>query len=126
LAVAVVVIPFDASVLDPAVHPLHLAVGSGLVGFRQPMPDPVGFTDPVKAHWLGIDGVPVPRLLCELGSVVRQDGVNLVGHGLKHALEKFPCGVPVSLIHTLGNGELAGSVNAHCLTSALMGPNSRI
>ncbi len=40
LAVAVVVIPFDGSVLDPAVHPLCLAVGLGVVGFRQPMPDP--------------------------------------------------------------------------------------
>jgi hypothetical protein len=36
----------------------------------------------------------------------------LMAHGLKHVLEKFLCGAPVSLIHGLGNGELAGSVNA--------------
>jgi hypothetical protein len=35
-----------------------------------------------------------------------------MAHGLKHVLEKFLCGAPVSLIHGLGNGELAGSANA--------------
>jgi hypothetical protein len=42
--------------------------------------------------------------------VVRQDDV-LVGHRLRHVLKKLRCGAPVSLIHELGNDELAGSPN---------------
>jgi hypothetical protein len=108
----IMTIPFDGSVLDRAVHPLDLAVGPRVVGFPQPMLDPIGFADHVEAHWPGIDGVAVPWLLDELDSVVRQDGVDLVGHSLKHVLKEFPCGAPVSLVHQLANGERAGAVNA--------------
>ncbi len=38
----------------------------GWLGFCQPMLDPVGFADHVEAHWPRVDGVSVPRLLCEL------------------------------------------------------------
>lgn len=112
LIMIVVVIPFDGRLLDRAVHPLDLAVGPRVVGFRQPMLDPNSFADYVEAYWSGIDGVPVPWLLGELDSVVRQNGMDLVGHGLKHVLEELACGAPVSLIHDLGNGELNGAVNA--------------
>ena len=64
---AVLVTPFGDGALDGAVHPLYFAGGSRVVGFRQPVPDPVGLTDHVEAHWPERDGVPVPRRFCELG-----------------------------------------------------------
>lgn len=41
----------------------------------------------VAAHRPGIDGVPAPGLLCELNPVIGENGVDLIGLGLKHMLK---------------------------------------
>ena len=92
LVVVVVVETFDGGFLDCAVHSFDLAVGPGVVGLSQPVLNPICFTDHVEAHRTGVDGVPVPRLLCELNaprhclsdqwrsnSSIGENGVNVVG-----------------------------------------------
>lgn len=58
--------PRDRRVLDGAVNPFDLAVSPWVVGLGQPVLDGVGLADHVKAHWPGVDGVPVPGQLCKL------------------------------------------------------------
>ncbi len=77
LLVAVAVVSLSECVLDGAVHQFNLAVSPGMVGFRQPVLDPIGIADYVQVHWPEMDGVPVPRLLSELNAVFDQDGVHL-------------------------------------------------
>jgi hypothetical protein len=86
---AVVVEAFDRGVLDRSVHPIDLTIRPWMVGFGQAMLDTVGLADHVEAHWPGVDGVPVPRLFCELDPVVRQVGVDLVRHCFEHVLQEL-------------------------------------
>jgi hypothetical protein len=44
------------------------------IGFGQPMLNPVGFANHVGADHSGIDGVAVPRLLCELNAIRHTGG----------------------------------------------------
>jgi hypothetical protein len=53
-----------------------------MIGLRQSVFDAICLANHVEAHRAGVDGVPVPRLLCELDSVVREDGVDLKGTAL--------------------------------------------
>ncbi len=109
---AVIMVALYGGLFDRAVHPLNLAVGPWMVGFRQAMFDPVGLTDHVKAHWPRINGVPVAGLLGELNAIIGENGMDLTGHGFEHILKKLPSGAPVSLIDELRHGELAGAINA--------------
>lgn len=111
LIMTVVVIPFDGSVRDRAVHSLDLAVGPGVVGFRQPVLNSIGVADHIEAHWSGIGSVPVPGLLGELDAVICENSVDLVRHGFAHVLEELPSRAPVGLLHELGHSKLAGAVN---------------
>jgi hypothetical protein len=78
-----------------------------MFGLGQPVLDSVGLADHVEAHRPGVDGVPVSGLLCELDSVVGQDRVDLVGHGLEHVLEELPGRFPVSRCNELGDIQLS-------------------
>ena len=100
-------------VLDGAVHPLDLAVRPGVVGLGQTVLDPIGFADHVEAHRPGVDGVPIPRLFCELDPVVRQDGVDLVRHCFEHVLQELPSRLSVNCRNKLGDGELGRPVDTH-------------
>jgi hypothetical protein len=80
------VIAFHYRVFDSPVHPLDLATGPRMVRFGQAVVNLIRLADHVEAHWPGIDCVPVPRLLCKLDIVVRQYGVDFVGHSLKQVL----------------------------------------
>ena len=113
LVMAVVVEAFDGRLLDGAVHPFDLPVGPWMVGFGQPVLNPVGLTDHVETHGAGISGVPVPGLLSELNSVVSQDGMNLIRHGIEHMLQELPGRLPVSLLDELGHGKFALAVDAN-------------
>ena len=73
LIVVVVVEALDRGVFDRPVHPPDLTVRPRLVGFGQPVLNPVGLADHVKAHWPGVDGVPFPGLLGELDAVARSE-----------------------------------------------------
>ena len=41
------------------------------------------------------------------------DRVDAMGNRLEQKLEELPCGLSIRLIHELGNGEIAGPVNAY-------------
>lgn len=110
--VAVVVEALDGGVLDGAVHPFDLTVGPGMVRLGQPVLYAVGVADHVEAHLTREGGVAVAGLLGELDAVVRQDGVDLVRHGPQQVLQELPGGSPVGLVDQLGDGELAGAVDA--------------
>lgn len=109
---AVVMEPFDRRVLDGAVHPFDLAVGPWMVGLGQPVLNAVGLADHVEAHWPGVVGVSVPGLLCELDSVVGQDGVDLMGHRFEHVKQELPSRLSVRCVNELGNSELGRPVDA--------------
>jgi len=113
LVVAFVVEAFHRRLLDRTIHPFDLAVGPRVVWLGQPMFDPVGFADHVEAHWPRVEGVPVAGLLGKLDAIVRENGMDLIGHGFEHALQELPSGSPVSLFNKLGHGKLAGSVDAN-------------
>ena len=69
LVAAVVREAVDGNLLDCSVYSLHLPIGPGVVGLCQAMFNPIGLADPVEAHRPGLDGISVPRLLCELGAI---------------------------------------------------------
>ncbi len=77
------------------------------------MPDSVGLADHVEAHWPGVDGVPVPWLLCALDAIVRKSGVDLIGLGVEQVLQELPGRLSVSRCNPWSDGELGCSVNAH-------------
>ena len=47
--------------------------------------------------------------------------MDLVGHGLKHMLQEFLGGAPVSRINELGDGELRNSVDANEQVEPIVG-----
>ncbi len=75
LIVGFVVEPFHRCVLDLPVHSLDLIIGPRVVRLGQPVLDPVGLADQVKAHQSRVDGVAVPRLLDELNAIVGENDV---------------------------------------------------
>jgi len=111
LIMAFVVVALNGSLFDRAVHPLNLAIGPRMVGFRQPMLDPIGVANHVEAHWSGIGSVSVPGLLSELDAVICENSVDLIRHRFEHVLEEFPSSAPVGLFNELGHSELAGAVD---------------
>ena len=83
LIVAVVVVSSDGRFLDGPVHPLDLAVGPGVVDFREAMFDavlPAAHPEHV-GHVSGCRAVGVTGRQAELDAIVGQDCMDLVGHG---------------------------------------------
>lgn len=109
---AVVVEALDGGLFDRPVHPFYLAGARRMVGFGQPVLDPVRLADHVEAHRPRGDGVPVPGLFGELDAVVGQDCMDLVGHGFEHVLQELPGRLSVGRCNDLGNRELGCPVNA--------------
>ena len=56
--------------------------------------------------------VSVAGLLGELDPVVRQDGMDLVGHGFEHVLQELPGGLSVSIRNELSDSELGRPVDS--------------
>ena len=108
-----VVVPFDGGVFDCAVHPLDLAVGPRMVGFGQPVLNPVGIADHVETHRPRIDCVPVSGQLGELDAIVGEYRVDPIRDRIKQELQELPSCTPVRLINELRDGELACSVYAY-------------
>ncbi len=113
LIVGFVVEAFYSRVLDRSVHPLDLTLGPRMIGHGQPVLDPVGLADHVESHRSGVDGVPVPGMLCDLDAIIGKNRVDLIGHSLKHVLQELPGGLSVSRCNELSDGKLGRSVNAH-------------
>lgn len=109
---AIVVEALDGRLIDGAVHPLDLTIGPRVVRLGEPVLDIVRFADNVEAHLPRPYGVTVARLLGELDAIVGQDCVNAIGHGFQQVFEELPRRPPISLVDQLGDGELAGAVDA--------------
>ena len=77
------------------------------------MLDPICLADHIEAHRPGGDGVPVPRLLCELNAVVGENSVDLAGYGFEPVLKEFSDCLPVGLVDELGHSEFARVVDAN-------------
>ena len=124
LIMAIIMIPFDRRVFDCSVHALDLTIRPRMVWLGQPMVDTIGFADEIKPHLAEGHAVPVSRLLCELDAVVRKNGVDFVGYGIKEMFEEFPRCFAVGFLNELRNRELAGSVNGDKeIELAFFGPN---
>ena len=76
LFMVIAVIPLECSV-----HSLDLTFSPCMVGFGQPMLNPVRVKDHVKAHRSRICCVYVSGLLGELDAIVGEDGVDVIGNG---------------------------------------------
>jgi oligopeptide/dipeptide ABC transporter ATP-binding protein len=74
---------------------------------------PDSLADHVKAHRPGVDRVAISRLLGKLYAIIRENGVDLIGHRPQHVLQKLPSGAPVGLFNELRHGKLAGAVDAY-------------
>ena len=106
LVMAVVMEALDGRVLDGSVHSLDLAVCRDnspldcylilqtprMVGIGRPVRDPIGLAGHVEAHGPGVDGVPGP--LCELDTVVGENVMDLIRHGIEHVLQELPSRLP--------------------------------
>ena len=113
LIVTVVVIPLHRCILDRAVHPFDLTVCPRMIWLGQPVLDTVRLADQIEAHLAGCHAVPVPRLLCKLDAVIRQDCVDMIWHCFEQMLQKLPCCFTIGFLNKLGDRELAGSVNGN-------------
>ena len=113
LVMVVVVIPFDGSVFNRAVHALDLPVRPRVVWLGQAMLDAICSANHVKPHGPGIGRVPVAGLLTKLDPIVRQYCVDLVGHRFQYSLQKLPGRLAVCFVDQLRDGKLAGSINGY-------------
>ena len=78
LFMIIVVIPLECGVLDCLVHSLDLTICPWIVGFGQPMLNPVRVTDHVKTHRPRMCCVSVSGLLGKLDAIVGEDGVDVI------------------------------------------------
>jgi hypothetical protein len=106
------VIALDAGFLDGAVHPLDLSVCPRVVGFGQPMFDPMALTRSIKgmssepSRW----APPVLWKIGELNAVVAQNNLNLVRNSSHKSIEKGSRRGRRRLLDKLGKGEFARPV----------------
>jgi hypothetical protein len=115
-------VAFDGCVLDGAVHSFDLPIGPGMLGLCQPVVDVAlraGVFEGVRPNGLcGVKSRLDVRRGCtriawsgEVGSVVGEDGVDLVGDGGDQAAQEVPRGATRHLLMQFDEGELRGSVD---------------
>ena len=83
LLMIIALIAIDCGVIDCSAHPLDLTASPWMVGFGQPMLNPVCVTDHVKTHRPRICCVSVSGLLSELDAIVGKDGADMIGDGFE-------------------------------------------
>ena len=86
----IVVIPLECGVLHCSVHSLDLTVSPWMVGFGQPMLNPVCVTDHVKTHRPRVCCVSASGLLGELDASVGEDGVDVIRGRLRVSAQGTP------------------------------------
>lgn len=124
LIVAVVVIPLHRCVFDCPVHSLDLSIGPRMVWLGESVFDTVCLADQIETHLAGCDAVAIAGLLSELGSIVGENCVDLVGYCLKQVLQDLPSCLAIGFLYELGHRELAGSVNRDKeIELAFLGPD---
>jgi hypothetical protein len=122
LLVGFVEVAFDGGVLDRAVHSLDLTIGPWMLRLCQPMIDVVlsaGVFEGVRPNGFsrlqgGLDvrrGRTRVAWRGEVGSVVGEDRVDLVGDGGDQAAQEVSRGLSGHFFMHLDEGELRGSVD---------------
>jgi hypothetical protein len=118
LAVGVVVIALDGGLLDRTVHSLDLPVGPGMLWLGQPMLDAelgAGVFEAVSPDGLAFgqgfdnqgDGRSAGARRCEMCAVVRQNDVDLVGHGFDEMAQEVAGGLSLGSAMEFDIGEFA-------------------
>ena len=110
LLVCSIVVAMYSCILQGADHALRLAVGPGMLRFREAMLNPVRGTNAVKEQGKGIF---VPRLIGKLDAIIGQDGVDAIGHSRNEVTQELNRQWSGSLVEHLNVGELRGAVNSH-------------
>lgn len=124
LGLGLVMISSDGGFLDRAVHPLDLSVGPGMIGFGQSMVDVVDGTGVFKGMGskdfsLGDGQLDVRRGRTaiarggEVGAVVSQDSVDLIGNGPDQLVEEVGGGTAGGFSNQPGKGELGSAVHGN-------------
>lgn len=113
LIVAVVAIPVDCCVFDRAVHPLDLTICPPMVGFDQSTFDVASLADQIKSHLAECDAVAVPRLLCELDTIVSENGMDLARNAFQQVFQDLPSRLAIGFLNRLRHCKFACSVNGH-------------
>jgi hypothetical protein len=70
---------FDGGFFEGAVHALDLAIRPGMMGVGEAVLDTVLLTHTRQDM---LEGIVIPPAIAELNAVVRQDRVDLLGHGV--------------------------------------------
>ena len=101
-------VPLDGSVLDGAVHPLHLAVGPRMVRLVEPMFDAALTADLIEA----VDpiaccpAITIVGKVSELDAVIGEDHMEPVRNGFDQGFQEGHGRGAVCLLVQLGKGEL--------------------
>ncbi len=112
----------DGGVFDGAVHALDLAVRPRMLWLGQSVIDVLegaGIFEGVGAeeflacdHFADLGGAPGFALgVGEVGAVIGEHGMDLVGHSLDQGAQEVGCGARCCLGVQFGEGELAGAVD---------------
>jgi hypothetical protein len=104
-----VVIPFHGGRFARTVHPFHLAIGPGMVGFGQPMVKPMFMTDAIKDM---VNGIDIALPMGERDAVIGEHRVDLLGSGSAHVPEDLRGDHVVGFWRPFGLGKLAGAVHS--------------
>jgi hypothetical protein len=122
LVMGFVVEALDGRILDGPVHPLDLTIGPRVPGLGQAMTDVVAGARYFKGrslewlaalkHGFDIDDRPTLALgIGEVGPVVGQDGMDLVGDRFDEVQQEVGRDPPCGLLVQLGEGELRGPID---------------
>jgi hypothetical protein len=110
VVMSLVMIVFHGGVFAGTLHAFDVAIGPGMMGLRQPRVGGVLLADAVNdLVERGLLALPVG----ELHAVVRQDGVDLVGHGSDQAAQEWRRHGLAGLWVQLGLGTRARAVDGH-------------
>ena len=115
LAMIVVVEALDSRLLDRTVHPLDLPIGPWMLHLSQAVFNAVLAT----AHIEHVGDVArrrpvgIARREGELNAVIRQNGVDPVGHRVDQGDQKGRGRGPAGLSDDLHEGEFARAINGH-------------
>lgn len=115
LPMALVMVACDGGIFDRPVHAFHLALGPGMLDLGAAVLNPVVLAAHVEhmgdAH--GGRAVSVAQRKCKRDPVIRQHGVDCVGHCCDQRDQEGGGCAPVRMAHKLDEDELAGSVDRH-------------
>ena len=114
----------DRRLLDGSVHALDLTVGPWMPWFRQPVIDVAEHTGVFEGmgaeqlssthEFLDLRRAPcLAARIGEMGSIIGQDGVDLVGDRRRQTAQEIGCDAPAGARMELDEGELRGAVNRY-------------